>query len=61
MDSSRFIDNLKRQAEDNPIAALAVGAAALSAVGKFIEQAGHARGSHAYAKDVERRIKKSKP
>ena len=55
----KFIENLKRQAEENPIAALAVGAAVVTAMGKFIEQAGHARGSHAYAKDVDRRIKKS--
>lgn len=56
----RFIENLKRQAEDNPVVALGVGAAFLTAFGKFIDAAGHARGSHAYAKDVNRRIKQSK-
>jgi hypothetical protein len=56
----RFFENLKRQAEDNPIMTLGIGAAVLTAVGKFIDAAGHARGSHAYAKDVNRRIKKSK-
>lgn len=55
----RFFENLKRQAEENPIVSLGVGAAILTAVGKFIDAAGHARGSHAYAKDVNRRIKKS--
>ena len=39
---------------------LGIGAAVLTAVGKFIDAAGHARGSNAYAKDVNRRIKKSK-
>lgn len=56
----RFVENLKRQAEENPIMTLGIGAAVLTAVGKFIDAAGHARGSNAYAKDVNRRIKKSK-
>ena len=55
-----FVENLKRQAEENPIMTLGIGAAILTAVGKFIDAAGHARGSHAYAKDVNRRIKNSK-
>jgi hypothetical protein len=55
-----FVESLKRQAEENPILALGVGAAILTAIGKFIDAAGHARGSHAYAKDVNRRIKNSK-
>jgi hypothetical protein len=55
-----FVANLKRQAEENPIMTLGIGAAVLTAVGKFIDAAGHARGSHAYAKDVNRRIKNSK-
>lgn len=55
----RFLENLKRQVEENPIMSLGIGAAILTAVGKFIDAAGHARGSHAYAKDVQRRIKKS--
>ena len=56
----RFWENLKRQAEENPVMALGFGAAFLTAVGKFIDAAGHARGSHAYAKDVQRRIKRDK-
>jgi hypothetical protein len=56
----RFWENLKRQAEDNPILALGVGAAFLTAFGKFVDAAGHARGSHAYAKDVNRRVRASK-
>ena len=56
----RFLDNLKHQAEENPVMALGIGAAFLTGVGKIIAAAGHARGSHAYAKDVNRRIKNSK-
>jgi hypothetical protein len=56
----RFLENLRRQAEENPIMTLGIGAAVLTAVGKFIDAAGHARGSHAYAKDVNRRVKRDK-
>jgi hypothetical protein len=55
----RFLDNLKHQAEENPIMALGIGAAVLTGLGRVIAAAGHARGSHAYAKDVNRRIKQS--
>lgn len=55
-----FFDNLKREASTNPIMAIAVGTALLAAAGKFIDAAGHARGSAAYAKMVENSIKKSK-
>lgn len=55
-----FLESLKRQAMENPIAAAGVGAAILATLGKFIEQVSHARGSHAYARDVNRRVKKDK-
>lgn len=58
--SRRFVDNLKHQAEENPALALGIGAAFLGGLGKVIAAIGHARGSHAYAKDVNRRIKQSK-
>lgn len=54
-----FLNNLKRQAEENPIAALVVATALLTACGKFIDAAGHNAGSRAYAKQVEHRIQKS--
>ena len=56
----RYWENLKRQAEENPILALGICAAILTAVGKFIDAAGHARGSHAYSRDVNRRVKRDK-
>lgn len=53
-----FFENLKRQAAENPVVALGLGVAVLTAVGKFIEAAGHARGSSAYARDVKRRVER---
>jgi hypothetical protein len=53
-----FLENLKREAEANPTIAIGVAAALLTGAAKFIDAAGHARGSAAYAKDVERRIKR---
>jgi hypothetical protein len=54
----KFLNNLVRQAEENPIVALGVGAALITAISKLIDATGHAKGSRAYARDVERRIKK---
>ena len=55
----QFIANLKSQAIENPAQTIAVIAAATVATAKLIDAAGHARGSNAYAKDVNRRIKNS--
>jgi len=52
-----FINNLKRQAQENPVAALLVGAMVVTATAKLIDAAGHAAGSKAYAKQVNHRIK----
>ena len=57
---NEFLNNLKREAEQNPILALGFGAALLTAMSKFIDAQGHAKGSRAYARDVERRIRKSR-
>lgn len=54
-----FITNLKTYAMENPIETIAVASAAIIATSKLIDAAGHARGSNAYAKDVNRRIKNS--
>ncbi len=56
----RFLDNLKREAEENPTMALAVGAALFTSLSKLISAHGQAAGSRAYAKDVARRLKDSK-
>lgn len=54
----KFLNNLKTQAEANPIAALAVGAAVLTAASKFIDASGAAVGRRAYAKQVNHKVKK---
>jgi hypothetical protein len=57
---NEFLENLKREASANPVMALAVTAGLLTAAGKFVEAVGHHKGSTAFAKDVDRRIKASK-
>ncbi len=46
----KFIENLMREAENNPTAAIAVGAAALAACAKLITAWGNSQGSRAYAR-----------
>jgi hypothetical protein len=57
---NQFLNNLKREAQNNPLMALAIGTGLLTAAGRFIDSAGHAVGSRAYAKQVDYRIKKAK-
>lgn len=56
----KFVANLKRNVEENPMLTLATGAAVLTATAKIITAVGNARGSNAYAKDVKRRVKAAK-
>lgn len=56
----QFITNLKQTAIQNPIETIAVASAVIIATSKLIDAAGHARGSNAYAKDVNRRVKNAK-
>lgn len=56
----QFFANLKREAEANPTMTLIVVTGLLAAAGKFIDAAGHHKGSTAYAKMVENSIRKSK-
>lgn len=53
-----FLQNLKRQAEENPIAALAVGAAVITTITKFIGVSVDAKNSRAWAHEVARRTMK---
>lgn len=55
----KYLENLKLAAEENPIAALAIAGLVVTAVAKFIDSAGRYRGSAAYARDVDRRIRNS--
>lgn len=55
----KFLDNLRRQAEENPILALGVGAAVVTATSKLVHTATEARNSKTWAKEVDRRRMKS--
>lgn len=57
----KFFSNLARQAEANPIGALIVGSMLMNAATKLIRVHHEGIGSRAYAKDVNRRVKASKP
>jgi hypothetical protein len=48
---------LTRKFEENPVAFMAAAGGLLMGFGKIIEAVGNSRGSHAYARDVNRRIK----
>lgn len=54
---NQFFANLKREAEANPTVTLVVAAGLLTAAGKFIDAAGHHKGSTAYAKMIENKLK----
>lgn len=56
----KFADNLKRQAEENPVAALAVSALVITAVTKLMQANTEARNSKSWAKEVDRRRMMSK-
>jgi hypothetical protein len=50
---NRFLENLQRQAEENPVIAMGVAAALLTAASKMVN-------SLAWKQEVNRRVKKSK-
>ncbi len=53
-------DELAREFEKNPVAFMAAAGGLLMGMSKIIEAVGKARGSHAFAKDVNRRVRKDK-
>lgn len=55
---NEFLTNLKRQAEANPILALAAGAAVLTAVTRFLGASVDARNARVWSKEVSRRLMK---
>lgn len=57
----KFLANLKRQAEENPVLALGVAAAVITAVSKLIDANGRAKGSRAYARQVDYRVRNRRP
>jgi len=52
---SDFIDNLKRQAEENPVLALGVAAGLITAISKLVDSGATAKNSNAWKKEVARR------
>ncbi len=54
----KFIDNLKRQAEENPIAALAVAAAVITASTKLMQAVTERENSKTWKQEVQRRSMK---
>lgn len=57
---NKFLDNLKRQVEENPVFALATGAAVVQAMTKLVNTNTQRKNSKAWAKEVDRRVKTSK-
>jgi hypothetical protein len=54
-----FLDNLKRQAEENPVVALGVGAALITAISKLVTASSNSRNSKVWAQEVERRVQQA--
>jgi len=55
----KFLTRLQQQAEENPIMAIAVGVAVLTAASKFLNAAGSAYGRRTWSKEVNRRARKA--
>lgn len=55
---NQFVANLKRQAEENPVFALATGAAVVQAVTKLVTTNTDRKKAKTNAKEIDRRIKK---
>lgn len=57
---NRFLDNLMRQAEENPVLALGIAAGLITAIGKLLDATAGMKNSTAWKKEVNRRVKASK-
>jgi hypothetical protein len=53
-----FLENLKHEAEANPIIALAIGAGLITSISKLIDSSVNAKNSRAWAAEVARRAAK---
>ena len=53
-----FLENLKRQAQENPMIAIAAGATVVTAAAQFLGKVVDIRNSNAWAKEVARRTMK---
>jgi hypothetical protein len=57
---NRFLENLQRQAEENPMVAMGVAAALINAVSHLSKSRTDARRSKDWTKEVDRRINTSR-
>ena len=55
----KFIDNLKRQAEENPLMAIVVGIAAVSAAAKLLDASTERSRAATHSREIDRRIRNS--
>lgn len=51
------VETLVRKFEEQPVAFMAAAGGLLMGISKIVEAVGNTRGSHAYARDVNRRIR----
>jgi len=58
MDMKRFVDQLSRQAEENPLLALGVASTVVAVATKFMQANAEQRNSKSWAKEVDRRRQK---
>jgi hypothetical protein len=54
----RFVENLKRQAEENPVLAMGVAAGLITAISKLIDSGATLKNSNAWKQEVARRAVK---
>lgn len=53
----KFLENLRHEAEANPVQALGVAAALLVGLSKVMEARGNSAGSRAYARQVDAKLR----
>lgn len=56
---NKFLENLQRQAEENPIGALVVAGGVIATIAKLADVHANMRNSRAWSKEVQRRIRNS--
>jgi len=55
---NRFLENLQRQAEENPVLAMGVAAGLITAISQLLNASANKKNSVSWRKEVDRRIKK---
>jgi hypothetical protein len=56
---NRFLENLKREAEENPVIALGVAAGLVTAISQLVNASANKRNSTSWRKEVNRRTRKT--